>query len=99
MRGFLLSPEAAQDLTEIWEFLAEESIAAARRVRKELYEAIGGLVKMPSKGHVREDLTGKPVLFWTVRSYHIIYRPGTKPLQIIGVLHGARAIPTVLKNR
>jgi hypothetical protein len=39
-KRFLLSPEAAQDITNIWEFLAEESIEAAHRVQKEIYDAI-----------------------------------------------------------
>jgi plasmid stabilization system protein ParE len=39
-----------------------------------------------------------PVRFSPLRSYLIVYRPDQVPLQIVAVLHGARAIPTVLKR-
>ena len=34
--GFILHPEAAQDITEIWEYIASGSPQAARRVRESL---------------------------------------------------------------
>ena len=33
-------------------------------------------------------LTETPVLCWPVRSYLIIYRPKTDPLEVVGVLKG-----------
>ena len=99
MSDYVLSPEALQDLGDIWEFIAEDNIEAADRVREEIFAAFDGLVNAPRKGHVREDLTDKPVLFWPVRAYLIVYRPETRPLHIVGVLHGARDIPTLLRKR
>lgn len=34
--GFILHPEAAQDITEIWEYIANDSRLAARRVREDI---------------------------------------------------------------
>jgi plasmid stabilization system protein ParE len=34
--GFRLHPEAAHDITEIWEYIAADSQHAARRVRQEI---------------------------------------------------------------
>lgn len=99
MNAFRLSPEASQDLTEIFEYIAQDNVDAAERVRVELLEAMRGLVKMPGKGHRREDLTDRDVLFWLVRSYHIIYRAGTRPLEIVAVLHGKRNIRRILRER
>lgn len=96
MNAFLLSPEAAQDLIDIWEFIARDNIDSADQVCEELQEAIQGIAEMPEKGHLRADLTDKPVRFWPVRSYLIIYRPDTTPLQIVRVLHGARDIESLL---
>lgn len=95
MNAFLLSPEAAQDLIDIWEFIAGDNIDSADQVCEELQEAIQRIVEMPKKGHLRADLTDKPVRFWPVRSYLIIYRPDTTPLQIVRVLHGARDIESL----
>lgn len=96
MKRFLISPEAADNIKEIWEFIAEDNVSAAGRVRQELLDAIRGLAEMPGKGHKREDLTDKAVRFWRVRSYLIVYKPDTDPLEIVAVLHGARDIPKLL---
>lgn len=50
MKRFRLSPEAAANIREIWEFIAEDNVSAAGRIRQELYDAIRGLAKMPAKG-------------------------------------------------
>jgi antitoxin ParD1/3/4/toxin ParE1/3/4 len=99
MTTFRLSPEASQDLTEIYEYIAQDNVDAADRVREELLEAMRGLAEMPGKGHRRMDLTRRPVLFWTVRSYQIIYKPGTRPMEIAAVLHGKRHIRRILRER
>jgi len=39
-KGFALHPLAAEDIREIWEFIAEDSPLAARRIREELLNAI-----------------------------------------------------------
>jgi plasmid stabilization system protein ParE len=39
MTAFRLSPEATQDLVEIYEYIAQDNIEAAERVRIELLEA------------------------------------------------------------
>jgi antitoxin ParD1/3/4 len=99
MTSFLLSPEAAQDIIEIYEYIAQDSRDAAGRVRLELFEAVRGLVRMPHKGHRRDDLTSHHVLFWPVHNYQIIYRPETQPLEVVAVLHGKRNIRRILKER
>ena len=96
MSGFRLAPEAAQDVNGIWAYLVEESVPAARRVRLALLAACRQLSEHPGLGHRREDLTEKPVLFWPVYSYLIIYSPATQPLEIVRVLHGAQDIPRLL---
>ena len=87
---FILSPEAARDIREIWSYIADDSIRAARRVRLELLAACLRLAENPLIGHSREDLTPKPVLFWPVGAYLIIYDPRPRPIQIVRVVHGAR---------
>jgi len=76
--GFDLHPGAAQDVTEIWEFIAQNSVLAARRVRVEIFDAVGALAAFPHQGHKRPDLTARPLRFLTVRDYLIAYRTGGK---------------------
>lgn len=99
MRSFRLSPEASQDLLEICEYIAHDSVEAAERVRIELLEAMLGLAERPGMGHVREDLTTHRVLFWTVRSYQIIYNASARPLEVVAVLHGKRNLRRILRER
>jgi plasmid stabilization system protein ParE len=96
MNSFRLSPEAARDIEEIWDYIARDSVRAARRVRQELLEACRRLAQTPGIGHTRRDLTDKPVLFFLVYSFLIIYNPATKPLEIVRVLHGAQDVPHLL---
>ena len=98
MNRFRLSPEAAQDIEAIWEYIARDSVRAARRVRQELLAACRRLAQHPGLGHRRDDLTTKPVLFFPVYAYLIIYNPASQPLEIVRVLHGARDIPSMLER-
>jgi antitoxin ParD1/3/4/toxin ParE1/3/4 len=96
MKGFVLSPAAAADLSQLWEFIAQDNIDAADRLREQIYEEIRRLTKMPLKGHLRPDLTARPVRFWPVGPYLIVYRPDRDPLEIVRVLHAARDIEHLL---
>ena len=58
---FALHPLAAQDITDIWTYIADDSPQAARRVREELLAAIRALVPFPNVGHKRP--TSPRVLF------------------------------------
>ncbi|MFZ0774794.1 MAG: type II toxin-antitoxin system RelE/ParE family toxin [Candidatus Sulfotelmatobacter sp.] len=93
--GFHLHPGAAQDITQIWEFIAEDSPLAARRMREEILDAIGKLVPFPHQGHKRPDLTTRSLRFQTVRDYLIAYAPDEHPLLVIAVLHGRRNPRTI----
>ena len=89
MSGYVLLPEAFNDLDEIRDFIAQENIDAADRVLDEIHRAIQSLAKNPGLGHQRPDLASRPLHFWLVYSYLIAYLP-ERPLVIIGVLHGRR---------
>jgi antitoxin ParD1/3/4 len=86
---YWLHPDAFADLNDIWEFIAQDSVDAADRVLDEIQKAINMLVRAPLAGHLRPDLSSRPMRFWLVHSYLIAYVP-EQPLLIIGVLHGRR---------
>ena len=101
-QGFELHPGAAQDIVEIWEYVAKDSLLAAGRVREDLLDAIGKLVSFPNQGHKRADLTSRPLRFQNVRDYLIAYGPDDQPLLVIAVLHGRRnprVMAAVLRER
>jgi plasmid stabilization system protein ParE len=94
-RGFDLHPLAAQDIADIWTFIAKDSPRAARRVRERIRDSIRRLVHFPHRGHTRPDLTSRPLRFTVVHEYLIAYAPDEKPLWVVAVMHGHRS-PRVL---
>jgi plasmid stabilization system protein ParE len=96
MSRFTLSPQAAHDIRTIWAYIARDNIRAAKRVRLRISAACTNIAKHPRMGHRREDLTSKPVLFWLVDSYLIVYNPESRPIEIIRVLYAALDIPEIL---
>jgi plasmid stabilization system protein ParE len=101
-QGFQLHPEAAQDITEIWEYIAERSPRAATGVREDILQALRNIVSFPESGHRRPDLTGRPLRFLRVREYLVAYAPDEDPLWVIAVLHGRRnprVMAAILRGR
>ncbi|HKN61776.1 MAG TPA: type II toxin-antitoxin system RelE/ParE family toxin [Candidatus Acidoferrales bacterium] len=97
---YLLAPQAALDLFEIWQYIKEQtSVTMADRVESTVRERIAFLAGTPGAGHHRKDLTGENVKFFPVYSYLIVYRPETRPLQIASIIHGRRDVAQLLKDR
>ncbi|HYL76950.1 MAG TPA: type II toxin-antitoxin system RelE/ParE family toxin [Bryobacteraceae bacterium] len=98
MSGYIVSPKADEDILEIWKYLYERGgVEVANRIEAEIYGAFSTLAQNPRIGHKRSDLTSHPVLFFTVYSYMIVYRPFT-PLEISRVLHGKRNLKRLLQE-
>lgn len=98
MGRYVLTAAARADLYEIAEFIRQDSPEASRRVVESLREAMSRLARMPEIGHFREDLAPASLRFWPVYSYLIIYRPESRPLQVIRILHGARDVQSLLSG-
>jgi toxin ParE1/3/4 len=97
---YVLAPEAALDLVQIWRYLKEQSsIEIADRVESVIRDKIVFLATNPGAGHWRKDLTDEVVKFFPVYSYLIVYRPETTPLQIVSILHGRRDVEQLLRDR
>ncbi len=97
-RHYRLSQEARNQLDAIGTFIAQESVDAALTVYDALEEAFEMLAANREIGHLREDLTQRPVKFWRVLSYLVVYDPASDPLTIVAVVHGARDVEQVLKG-
>jgi antitoxin ParD1/3/4/toxin ParE1/3/4 len=97
---YVLAPQAAADLAEIWRYIKNQSsIAMADRVESVIREKFALLAQTPEVGHRRSNLTGENVKFFPVYSYLIVYRPETKSLQIVSLLHGRRDVEQILRTR
>ena len=99
MASFRLTPDAIDDVDTIWRFIFKDNSAAADAVEEEIKSACALLAREPYRGHVRSDLTRLPVRFWTLPkypNYMIIYKPDSRPVEIVRILHGMRNIKQIL---
>jgi len=97
---YILAPEAAQDLVDIWAYVkAQAGESTADRIEAVIRSRLVLLADNPNLGHWRSDLTHEHVKFFLVFSYLIVYRPETKPLQVVSILHGRRDVEKILQGR
>ncbi|MGD0457008.1 MAG: type II toxin-antitoxin system RelE/ParE family toxin [Terriglobia bacterium] len=102
MTGYDFHSEAAVDLDEIWDFIAEDNLDAADKVIADILASIDALVAFPHQGHKRPDLTSRPLRFTVVREHLIAYAPEEKPLWVVAVMHGRRSpriMAAILRGR
>ena len=99
MTLYQVSSEAQDDLFEIWRKIAEDSVDLANRIEGEFYSLFESLAHMPGQGHARKDLTKRPVLFFPLYSFLVVYQPETTPIRIMAVLRARRNVKRVLKER
>lgn len=99
MAGYVLSPEARDDIREIRDYLVrQDGRPLARYVLHEITDALRLLASRPGIGHLRQDLTPLPVKFWPVLSYLIVYDPAARPLAVVRVLHGRQDVAASLSR-
>ena len=72
-RRFVLTPEAKSDLREILPGIAEDSPAAAERLRSGIYEGLQRLGKSPGIGHYHDELLDRRYRFWNFSMYVVCY--------------------------
>src|SRR5262245_41406000 len=84
MSGFVLHPDAVADLDEIGEFIAAGSLDAADHLAQEIHQEIQSLVPFSHVGHVRSDLSSRPLRIPSLRDFLIAYAPEEKPLVVSG---------------
>jgi antitoxin ParD1/3/4/toxin ParE1/3/4 len=101
MSGYVLTPTAQQDLLQIRDYYREQAgHRIARQILTEFVKAFQFLVRTPGAGHRREDLAeDRPILFWSMRDYLILYKPESDPLQIVTIVRGSRDIPRIVGRR
>ena len=95
MNLYRFTPQASEDLLEIWAHIAADNPEAADRVETAIYSACDLIVQALLAGQMRKDLTSRSLRFWTLQrfpNYLIVYDPATTPLQIIRILHGMRDV-------
>jgi plasmid stabilization system protein ParE len=100
MSQYRLTPQAVDDLFQIWSYVAKTSVEAANRVEEAILATCESAANSPLAGSVRDDLTDRPVRFWLVQpwqNYWVVYDPSKTPIHIIRILHASRDVSQVLE--
>lgn len=87
-------PLAEADIVEIWEYIAEDSLAAADRWVDRLDEQLRLLAGQPMMGRARDELA-PAVRSFPIGRYVVYYAPLDDGIDVVRVLHGARDIDAV----
>lgn len=85
-------------MLKIIEYLEGDNSSAVLKVVDALNDAMQLLADNLGMGHFRPDLTPQDVRFWSVFRCLAIYRPDTKPLEIVRFIHGKRDVRRLLEG-
>ena len=91
MKAPRITPRATQDLIEIWNYIADDSVKNADRFIDDLDETIRKLCRHPGMGRQREELAPR-IRSFPHQPYVIFYREASNFIEIVRVLHGARDV-------
>jgi toxin ParE1/3/4 len=97
-RTITLSPEADEDLIEIWGYLAREaSERVADRQLREVDTVCARLKAWPYSGRKRDELLAG-MRSVPIHPYVLFYRIQGNAIEIVRVLHGRRDIASIFAN-
>jgi antitoxin ParD1/3/4/toxin ParE1/3/4 len=92
--------DGQEDLLAIREYYVKQ--AGPRIARQILVEFVGAfrrIAQTPGIGHKREDLAeDRPVLFWPMRDFLIIYRATSDPVEIVTIARGSRDVAAIIRR-
>jgi toxin ParE1/3/4 len=87
-------PQAAADIFEIWDYIADDNVTAADRWVDQLDEQLELLATQPAMGRARDELAPR-VRSFPFGRYVIFYQPIDDGIDVVRILHGARDIDAV----
>lgn len=101
MAAAVFSPRAKRDILGAVSWIAKDNPAAARALRDAVAAAAERIGAHPQAGMLRPDLVEKPYRFVTLTGfpYFIVYNDTRRPPLILRILHAARDLPEVLRDR
>ena len=89
MARILRAPRAAEDLIEIWAWIAADDAAAADRMLDLIEAKLRLLADNPALGPARPDIARELRLF-PIRRYVVLYRALPDGIEVVRVVHRMR---------
>ncbi len=100
MSRFTLDRDVRADLDAIWDYIAIENqdpVAASKQMGV-LFDKFSLLATQPFLGEPGDNL-GKNIRMFVVRPYVILYRPRSRGIEVVQVLHSAQDIDAVFRRK
>ena len=86
------SSKAENDLNEIIDYIAQDSLEYALSFYEQVREKVENLILFPKMGRIVSELDEPNIRELFLRNYRIIYRISEKKIQIVRLFHGSRII-------
>ncbi|MBE9057521.1 type II toxin-antitoxin system RelE/ParE family toxin [Sphaerospermopsis sp. LEGE 08334] len=96
MASIFQSPEAQNDLIEIWLYIRQDNEIAADRIIDAINEKLILLSESPQMGKLCEELAPSLRSF-SVGKYLLFYRSVVDGIELVRVIHGARDIQNLFE--
>jgi addiction module RelE/StbE family toxin len=84
------SSKAENDLNEIIDYIAQDSLEYALSFYEQVREKVENLIQFPRMGRIVPELDEPNIRELILRNYRIIYRILEKEVQIVRLFHGSR---------
>jgi toxin ParE1/3/4 len=86
-----LRPQAQADILDVWNYIAEHSVAEADRWIDRLEDCLTLWATQPHMGRVRDELS-PGIRSLAFGRYVVFYEPSADGMDVVRVLHGSRDI-------
>jgi toxin ParE1/3/4 len=93
-----ISRPAQNDIDDIWDYIAQDNPAAAKRFAVSLGGKFFMLAKHPRAGRGCNEIAAG-LLHFPIGNYVIFYRIGKNYVEIVRILHGARDMEEIFDPR
>ena len=97
MSTVVVRPRALADLAEIWAYIAADSPDQADAFVDLVDSKFQALSRRPGVGRRRPELSSH-IRSLAVGRYVVFYRPLSRGIEVVRVLHGSRDIESIFEN-
>ena len=94
MARLIWSPEAADDLEGICDYIARDSQHYARVFAKRIIELAEEIADYPQAGRIVPEYQRPDLRERILQNYRIVYRMKKDSVEVVAILHGSRLMPT-----
>lgn len=87
------SPLALERVNEIADYIAEDSVEAARLFLIDIFGAVDRLQSFPNSGRVVPEVKRPNIREIIFKNYRVIYRVEARKVSVLTVRHGKQRLP------